>query len=208
MINARNDFRKRITEYASPQTVAQNILELLREKFIAEGFEENVIDIELEKLHINIKYSPNTPLKETTICKKTLNEENPTVKKLSEVSKKQSSIDCYNSANGPIFIIRNKNGINAKAYYKNGKMIVLRGTIFSSVTHSSFKSHDLRNLVINKSAKQPNGFYYLLEDFSFNTPSSASQVICGASTNGWMVWKTENGKTLREWLEEQHDHLD
>ena len=208
MINARKDFRKRITEYASPQTVAQNILELLREKFIAEGFEENVIDIELEKLHINIKYSPNTPLKETTICKKTLNEENPTVKKLSEVSKKQSSIDCYNSANGPIFIIRNKNGINAKAYYKNGKMIVLRGTIFSSVTHSSFKSHDLRNLVINKSAKQSNGFYYLLEDFSFNAPSSASQVICGASTNGWMVWKTENGKTLREWLEEQHGHLD
>ena len=34
------------------------------------------------------------------------------------------------------------------------------------------------------------------EEYVFNTPSQASDVIMGGSNNGWTVWKDENGVTI------------
>ena len=89
----------------------------------------------------------------------------------------------------------------AKVGNNTGKMIVLKGSIFASVVSSSFKAHATRNMAIKKSERMPSGYYCLLEDFSFDSPSAASQVMCGASSNGWIAWKTENGKTLKEYVE-------
>ena len=36
------------------------------------------------------------------------------------------------------------------------------------------------------------------EDYLFDTPSGAAQVILGRNANGWMVWETGDGKTLHE----------
>lgn len=203
MKNARNDFRKRIQEYVSPQTVSQNILELLKEKFLAEGFDNTIIDAELKKLSIRIDYhteniSTLITAKQTTPNKRiegyhmgnTISLNKPYVP---ELQIPQKRIDTDN-----IFLIKNRKGIDAKAIYKNGKMVVLKGSIFTSIISSSFKAHTSRNLAIKQSEKLPNGNYRLLEDFCFDSPSAASQVICGASTNGWIVWKTEEGKTLKE----------
>lgn len=41
-------------------------------------------------------------------------------------------------------------------------------------------------------------FYVFQRDVLFKSPSGASDVIAGASTNGWMLWKTKAGKTLDE----------
>lgn len=38
--------------------------------------------------------------------------------------------------------------------------------------------------------------YYLTKIVSFKTPSGASDFVLGGSTNGWVEWKDENGKTL------------
>lgn len=38
----------------------------------------------------------------------------------------------------------------------------------------------------------------LIENILFNTPSGASNFVCGASTNGNVEWKTKDGKTLKE----------
>jgi len=37
-----------------------------------------------------------------------------------------------------------------------------------------------------------------VKDYIFNSPSAASDIVCGNSTSGWVKWKTEDGKTLRE----------
>lgn len=208
MKNARNDFRKRIQEYVSPQTASQNISELLKEKFLAEGFDSIIIDTELKKLSINVDYHTDNKtisiVKQTNQNKKTegfhtkgtLHLSKPCVSEQQKTQIKENAIHT-----DYIFLIKNKKGIDAKAIYKNGKMIVLKGSIFVSIVSSSFKAYASRNLVIKKSEKLPNGNYRLLEDFYFDSPSAASQVICGASTNGWIVWKTEKGKTLKEIME-------
>lgn len=205
MKNARNDFRKRIQEYVSPQTASQNILELLKEKFLTEGYDSPIIDAELKKLSIRIDYHTENTFtsvaKQTSTNKKTeeyhiedtLSSNNFCISESQEHQYHKRTIDTDD-----IFLIKTRKGIDAKARYKNGKMIVLRGSIFTSIVSSSFKAHTSRNLAIRKSEKLPNGNYRLLEDFCFDSPSAASQVICGASTNGWIVWKTENGKTLKE----------
>lgn len=36
------------------------------------------------------------------------------------------------------------------------------------------------------------------EDYVFNSPSGASNMIAGVATNGWLGWKDSSGKTLDE----------
>lgn len=40
--------------------------------------------------------------------------------------------------------------------------------------------------------------YEFVEDYIFNSPSTAGGVVLGRSTNGWKKWKNKNGKTLDE----------
>ncbi len=42
----------------------------------------------------------------------------------------------------------------------------------------------------------------LQEDVLFTSPSSAAEFVTGKSCNGWVSWKTKDGKTLHD-LEEQ-----
>ena len=37
-----------------------------------------------------------------------------------------------------------------------------------------------------------------VEDYTFKTPSGASHVVYGRSSNGWIEWKNENGSTLHD----------
>ena len=200
MKNARNDFRKRIQEYVSPQTASQNVLDLLKEKFLAEGFDNIIIDAELKKLSIKIGYQvENVNISKLIVANPKIEEQQvitSVLTKDTDVSKQQNYDNV--SYTDDTFIIKNRKGIDAKAIYKNGKMIVLKGSILTSIVHSSFNAHTLRDEVIQNSEKTSTGNYRLLEDFCFNSPSTASQIVCGASTNGWITWKKENGKTLKE----------
>ncbi len=212
MKNARNDFRKRIQEYVSPQTASQNILELLRDKFSAEGFESPIIDAELKKLSIKIDYQtelmPASVPKQIVPNKKVKGDCKGNVSTVNNscVSEDQNPLDLFPDSMDNIFVIKNRKGIEARAIYKDGKMIVLKGSIFTSVVKRSFTANTLREEAISKSEKLPNGHYRLLEDFCFSSPSTASQIIYGASTSGWVVWKNENGKTLSECM--RKDNLD
>lgn len=40
--------------------------------------------------------------------------------------------------------------------------------------------------------------YVFQRDVLFKSPSGASDMVTGASTNGWMLWKTKDGKTLHQ----------
>lgn len=187
LINARNDFQKRITEFVSPQNVYGNIIELLKDKFVSEGFDDDTISAELKKLNISISYGRFGQNEDEKFASK---------QKTQRLSKTKNQYPIpSNEETNLEFFLKNKNGVNARALYlKNGMMRVLAGSEFVSKQQNSFMSTEVENVVEVISEK----ICRLTEDFDFTTPSRASKVVTGTSTNGWIVWKTADGKTLDE----------
>jgi hypothetical protein len=189
MINARNDFRQRFQEYVSPENFKQNILELLKEKFIGEGYDDAIINSELKKIDFKICNSSNVannrePAPRVNSCSTSNN------RIISTENRGTSSV---------IFEITSIGGISAKAVYLGGKrMKVLKGSTIASSTVPSFQLYDLRKEVIKKATKLPNGTYSLLEDYIFDSPSAASKIVYGNSSNGWICWKTKDGTMLKD----------
>lgn len=96
---------------------------------------------------------------------------------------------------GKIFFIK-RNGANAKARQTGEGFVVLAGSVIRKDTVPSCPDHA-------KSAREENKDYIdensvLQKDILFRTPSGAADFVLGASTNGNVEWKTEDGKTLKE----------
>ncbi len=53
-------------------------------------------------------------------------------------------------------------------------------------------------LLQSKVLKEANGFLEFTEDQIFSSPSAAACVVLGRSANGWIEWKSKEGKTLDE----------
>jgi len=53
-------------------------------------------------------------------------------------------------------------------------------------------------LVENKVLQEENGTLVFQQDYEFRTPTAASGVILGASTNGWDWWKDSTGRSLNQ----------
>jgi hypothetical protein len=63
----------------------------------------------------------------------------------------------------------------------------------------NWKFNSRREALINEGALKLEGEAYVFQrDVLFKSPSGASDAVAGASTNGWMLWKTRDGKTLDE----------
>jgi hypothetical protein len=45
---------------------------------------------------------------------------------------------------------------------------------------------------------QENGHLRFTQDYLFNTPSGASAMVLGRSSNGWQDWKAKDGRTLND----------
>lgn len=86
--------------------------------------------------------------------------------------------------------------ITVKAFGKQTSdgFVVLKGSLISpkedkTITTSVSEKRKKRKVDEND---------ILLEDFLLNTPSGAAQFVIGKSSNGWIEWKTADGKTLRD----------
>ncbi|TBN02454.1 GIY-YIG nuclease family protein [Hyunsoonleella flava] len=55
-----------------------------------------------------------------------------------------------------------------------------------------------QKLIQNEILIEKNGNYEFVQDYVFNSPSTAGGVVLGRSTNGWTKWKNKGGKTLDE----------
>lgn len=59
--------------------------------------------------------------------------------------------------------------------------------------------HQMRDaLLTNGILKAENGILLFVEDYTFNSPSTAAAVVLGRSANGWIEWKDKNGLTLTD----------
>ncbi|MEU8760025.1 DUF4357 domain-containing protein [Streptomyces sp. NPDC048659] len=90
------------------------------------------------------------------------------------------------------------------------KMMVLAGSPARPDVVPSFplrmpSSHRFREQLIAEGAIQDTatwpGRFEVMRDIECNSPSAAGDIVCGRSTNGWLEWKTADGRPLADFLE-------
>ena len=96
-----------------------------------------------------------------------------------------------------------QHSVEAKAVYTTDEFVVLEGSTIRSNSVASFEGTGaarVRQRLIEEGilAAGEDGIYRFTRDYSFKSPSGASDVILGRSTNGWQEWRNEAGKTLDE----------
>ena len=104
----------------------------------------------------------------------------------------------------PLFFLRHTNhSCVAKGYPLNDgtkSFVVLKGSEIS-VKESNTKGGSARVEMLKHCTLCGDEKYVLNEDLVFKTPSGASGACFGQSSNGYDVWKTEAGVTLKSYLE-------
>lgn len=91
---------------------------------------------------------------------------------------------------------------DAVGQYTEEGLVVLKGSKARkdvAPSMAKYKSGSRRAALIEEGALQFEGEHYVFQrDVLFKTPSGASDTVSGASTNGWTMWKSREGKTLDE----------
>lgn len=104
----------------------------------------------------------------------------------------------------PLFFLRHTNHTCvARGYPLNdgtNSFVVLKGSEIS-VKESNTKGGSARVEMLKHCTLRGDDKYVLNEDFVFDSPSGASSACLGRSSNGYDIWKTEAGVTLKSYLE-------
>ena len=98
----------------------------------------------------------------------------------------------------PIFFFKRR-GAEARGIYDGNGFTVLNGSKLSKDIVSSCHAIERREMIVkNYSQIDKNGHPILTSDVSFSSPSTASSICGGCSSNGWIDWKNAEGQTLDE----------
>ena len=109
----------------------------------------------------------------------------------------------------PLFYAKRK-GIVAKGYpLLDGtkSFVVLKGSLLNVEVTPSFSLKKQREKVLESCVLKSKEAYELCEDYVFTSPSSASGVCNGFSSNGFEDWKLEDGTTLKSYLDQINQQL-
>lgn len=97
--------------------------------------------------------------------------------------------------------------INASAKVIDGDFVVLKGSKVQRLSNSTFNYTMLRNSLIERGVIDPVDFIFT-QDYSFSSPSAASGVIQGRSSNGRKEWKEMGtNQTYAQWQQKQVDNI-
>ena len=91
--------------------------------------------------------------------------------------------------------------VDATGEYSNGVFILYEGSkCCREASEALSKTHqEQRRSLIDAGILRIKGSHLILiKDHVFKTPSSAGVVVLGQENNGWLVWKTESGRTLND----------
>ena len=98
-----------------------------------------------------------------------------------------------------LFYYKVKDG-DAKGYYDDDGFVILAGSLIRQTQTSSappFVTKLKESLLSSGKLVAVNDkSYKLTENHLFKTPSGASALVSGRSTNGWIEWKNKSGETL------------
>lgn len=100
----------------------------------------------------------------------------------------------------PKFYVRNKKGAFGIGVYdvKSSTFKLLPGSKINGTIYNSLNRKDEYKKVTQDYCSFSDGFYILERMYTFSSPSTASSVVLGRSSNGWADWKDEFGKKLSE----------
>lgn len=107
------------------------------------------------------------------------------------------SIEFAINSGDEVFYIK-KRGAFVAGCYDNGKIKVLKNSLFSPDCAASYTDITKRQTFINQHCVCVDGRYQLNEDYIFDSPSAAASLFCGVSTNGWDVFVNSDGKKMKE----------
>jgi hypothetical protein len=97
--------------------------------------------------------------------------------------------------------------ISAEAYFLNGKMTIIKGSVGNKHCLSSFSEllNNIRKNLFSSGVLIEQGDKILFkEDFTCTSPSQASALINGSSSNGLLAWKDCYGNTLKSRIKEEN----
>ena len=96
------------------------------------------------------------------------------------------------------FYVRTKSGVCGVGIYDpiGNSFILLSGSKINSITSNSFNRKDAYRDITNNYCSLEDGLYVLKKDYTFASPSTASSVVLGRSSNGWTDWKDKQGRSL------------
>lgn len=92
-------------------------------------------------------------------------------------------------------------GVIAEGDLTDDGFVIFKGSEASKKTTSSLSNGILKlrtKLEEDGTITDKGNNLVFLKDYEFNSPSQASDIIKGNSSNGWIEWKDKNGKTLDE----------
>lgn len=118
--------------------------------------------------------------------------------KSGEDSKSQEERATFNKNNKHRFYVRTRSGVCGVGVYDpvGNSFVLLSGSKINSTTSNSFNRKDAYRDITNNYCNLENGLYVLKKDYTFASPSTASSVVLGRSSNGWTDWKDEQGRSL------------
>jgi hypothetical protein len=97
-----------------------------------------------------------------------------------------------------VFFCR-RSGADARGVYNEDGLVVLAGSIVrTELTPSAREMLEAKRkrLLDEGVLARDDGILKFCRDHPFSSPSAASDMVCGASTNGWEEWRDEAGRTL------------
>ena len=93
-------------------------------------------------------------------------------------------------------------GANGRGLYTQEGFVVLKGSTGRIESVPSFAGtswHELRQRMVESGALRKEGDKLVFtKDHLFKTPSMAAALLAGRTANGWLEWKSKDGKTLDE----------
>lgn len=101
-----------------------------------------------------------------------------------------------------LFCRRERSGVDAKGFVSPGGFTVMKGSVISDNVAPSFSKH-VMNYSKLRIRLETDGIItnkIFTCDYEFSSPSAASCVVLGRSSNGITDWKTEDGTELRNIL--------
>jgi hypothetical protein len=110
------------------------------------------------------------------------------------ISKEQTDID------DPLLVCEGKN-VKATGRMTNEGFVVYKDSTATSNISKAVKDRNIKiidRLISGGYVKSTPIGYEFIKDFVFNSPSAASDIVLGNSTSGWELWKTTDGKKMRE----------
>lgn len=85
---------------------------------------------------------------------------------------------------------------DVKGFYDDNGFTVLKGSVLAPDEVNSFSLKEKRKEFIKEYTQKTDNKIVLKIDYTFQSPSTAASYCMGSSSNGWLVWKNQEGKTL------------